>query len=271
MEWDEALRELENRRARAQAMGGPERIARQHERGRLTVRERLTALLDPGSWREIGGLWGRGEYDAAGNRCFTTSNVVIGHGRIDDRPVAIQADDFTVRGGAGDAGTFRKQAYPERMAGALGMPVVRLVDGTGGGGSVKNLLEMDRTYLPGGILGTEWQIVMDLDQVPVISLALGSVAGLGAARLVASHVSIMVRGQSHICVAGPAIAKAALGEDLTIEELGGWRVASQAGTVDLVADTEEHAFELTRLVLSYLPQHRGDLPPRGAPPQHQAP
>jgi propionyl-CoA carboxylase beta chain len=124
--------------------------------------------------------------------------------------------------------------------------------------------------LPGGILGTEWQIVMDLDQVPVVSLALGPVAGLGAARLVASHVSIMVRGTSQICVAGPAIAKAALGEDLTIEELGGWRVASQAGTVDLVADSEEHAFELTRVVLSYLPQHRGELPPRVAPPVNQA-
>ena len=264
-EWHDALEELEQRRAVAAAMGGEERIARQHERGRLTVRERLALLLDQDSWREIGGLSGRVEYDPGGQRCFTTSNVVIGQGRIDDRPVAIQADDFTVRGGAGDAGTFRKQAYPERMARELGIPLVRLVDGTGGGGSVKNLLEMDRTYLPGGILGTEWQIVMDLDRVPVISLALGPVAGLGAARLVASHVSIMVRGTSQICVAGPAVAKAALGEDLTIEELGGWRVASQAGTVDLVADSEEHAFELARLTLSYLPQHRGDLPPRVEP------
>jgi acetyl-CoA carboxylase carboxyltransferase component len=268
-EWDDALRELEERRHVAEAMGGEERVARQRAQGRLTVRERLVALLDKGSWREIGGLSGRVEYDGDGNRVFTTSNVIIGHGRIDERPVAVQADDFTVRGGAGDAGTFRKQAFPERMARDMRIPLVRLIDGTGGGGSVKNLLEMDRTYLPGGILGTEWQLVLDLDRVPVISLALGPVAGLGAARLVASHISIMVRGTSQVCVAGPAVAKAALGEDLTIEELGGWRVASRAGTVDLVADSEHDAFDLTRLVLSYLPQHNAELPPRVAPSEGQ--
>jgi propionyl-CoA carboxylase beta chain len=268
-QWDDALHELVERRRTAHEMGGAERVARQHERGRLTVRERLAALLDEGSWREVGGLSGRIEYDADGNRMFTTSNVIIGQGRIDDRPVAIQADDFTVRGGAGDAGTFRKQAFPERMARDMRIPLVRLIDGTGGGGSVKSLLEMDRTYLPGGVLGTEWQLVLDLDHVPVIALALGPVAGLGAARLVAGHISIMVRGTSQICVAGPAVAKAALGEDLTIEELGGWRVASEAGTVDLVAETEEHAFELTRFVLSYFPQHDAELPPRVPPPDGQ--
>jgi acetyl-CoA carboxylase carboxyltransferase component len=261
-QWDDVLDELSQRRLAATAMGGPDRVERQHARGRLTVRERLDALLDEGSWREIGGLSGRVEHDDEGTRTVTPSNVIIGRGRIDARPVAIQADDFTVRGGAGDAGTFRKQAYPERMAREMGMPLVRLIDGTGGGGSVKSLLDMDRTYLPGGMLGTEWQLMLDLDQVPVISLALGPVAGLGAARVVASHVAVMVRGTSQVCVAGPAVVKAALGEDLPIEELGGWKVSAGAGTVDLVAESEEHAFQLVRDVLSYLPQHCGELASR---------
>lgn len=263
--WPEQLEELARRRQAALAMGGAERITRQHDKGRLTVRERLDLLLDEGSWRELGRLSGRVEVDEHGNRSVTPSNVIIGHGRIDGYPVAIQADDFTVRGGAGDAGTFRKQAHPERMARELGIPIVRLVDGTGGGGSVKSLLDMDRTYLPGGMLGSEWQLFLDLDQVPVIALALGPVAGLGAARVAGSHIAIMIRGTSQVCVAGPAVVKAALGEDLTVEELGGWRVAAAAGTVDLVAESEEHAFELVREVLSILPPHCGAVPTRTGP------
>jgi propionyl-CoA carboxylase beta chain len=100
-----------------------------------------------------------------------------------------------------------------------------------------------------------------LQTVPVVTAALGPVAGLGAVRLVTSHVSVMVRGMSQVFVAGPAVVDAGMGETVDKEALGGWRLAARAGTVDLVADSEEEAFALIRRVLGYLPQHVGALPP----------
>ncbi|TMR11004.1 methylmalonyl-CoA carboxyltransferase [Nonomuraea zeae] len=149
------------------------------------------------------------------------------------------------------------------MAGELRVPLVRLIDGTGGGGSVKQLEEFGRTYVP---YNPGWdQVVANLGRIPVIALALGPVAGLGAARLVTSHVSIMVRELSQVFIAGPAVVEAGMGESVGKEELGGWRTVSAAGTVDLVAGSEQEAFELTRRVLSYLPQSAWRTPPVAAP------
>ncbi|SEU45586.1 acyl-CoA carboxylase subunit beta [Nonomuraea wenchangensis] len=171
----------------------------------------------------------------------------------------MSGDDFTVRGGAADAAIHDKQTLAERMAGELRVPLVRLIDGTGGGGSVKQLEEFGRTYVP---YNPGWdQVVANLGRIPVLSLALGPVAGLGAARLVTSHVSIMVKELSQVFIAGPAVVEAGMGESVGKEELGGWRVAASAGTVDLVAGTEEEAFALTRRVLSYLPQNAWQPPP----------
>ncbi|MEV5559981.1 carboxyl transferase domain-containing protein [Nonomuraea wenchangensis] len=250
--WDPELAELRRRRELAERMGGEERVARQHATGRLTVRERLAALTD--SWQEIGALTGR-----AADGGFTPSNVIIGRARLDGRRIVVSGDDFTVRGGAADAAIHEKQILAERMAGELRVPLVRLIDGTGGGGSVKQLEEFGRTYVP---YNPGWdQVVANLGRIPVLSLALGPVAGLGAARLVTSHVSIMVKELSQVFIAGPAVVEAGMGESVGKEELGGWRVAAAAGTVDLVAGTEEEAFALTRRVLSYLPQNAWQPPP----------
>src|SRR3989441_9816509 len=130
-------------------MGGEEKVARQHAAGRLTVRERVDALLDPGSFREIGSMAGRAEYDETGElKDFRPANFVMGRGRIDGRAVVVAGDDFTVRGGAADASIFQKQVHSEQMANELRLPIVRLVDGTGGGGSVKSLETMGRSYVP---------------------------------------------------------------------------------------------------------------------------
>ncbi|MEV4292886.1 carboxyl transferase domain-containing protein [Nonomuraea bangladeshensis] len=250
--WDPELAELRRRRELAERMGGEERVARQHATGRLTVRERLAALTD--SWQEIGALTGR-----TADADFTPSNVIIGRAHLDGRRIVVSGDDFTVRGGAADAAIHDKQILAERMAGEMRVPLVRLIDGTGGGGSVKQLEEFGRTYVP---YNPGWdQVVANLGRIPVISLALGPVAGLGAARLVTSHVSIMVKELSQVFIAGPAVVEAGMGESVGKEELGGWRVAAAAGTVDLVAGTEEEAFALTRRVLSYLPQNAWQPPP----------
>lgn len=256
--------ELRKRRAAAAEMGGPERIERQHENGRLTIRERLEKLLDPGSFAEIGGISGRAEYDEHGEMSsFMPTNFVFGQGRINGRRVAIGGDDFTVRGGSSDASIPEKQVYFERMAGELRIPCIRLVEGSGGGGSVKSLEDIGRTYVPEN---PAWNDVVDnLSKVPVIAAGLGPVAGLGAARLVTSHFSVMVKEQSQLFVAGPAIVAQGMGEELTKEELGGWQVVCRAGSVDNAVDSEDEAFEQIRTVLSILPPNAWTLPTRTAP------
>jgi propionyl-CoA carboxylase beta chain len=259
--WRRELDELARRRELAARMGGEERVARQHANGRLTVRERLDALLDAGSWREIGMLAGSASYAEDGSLAsFTPSNVVTGTGRLDGRRVAVVADDFTVRGGAADAAIHDKQVQLERLAGELRVPLVRLVDGTGGGGSVKSLEDFGRTYVP---FNPGWdEVVANLHRVPVVACALGPVAGLGAARLVTSHVAIGVRGIAQVFVAGPAVVEAGMGERVGKEELGGIDVVARAGTVDLVVETEAEAFAAVRRVLGYLPPNTGTLPAR---------
>lgn len=259
-DWEDEVAELRRREAMAREMGGPDKVERQHAGGKLTVRERIDALLDAGSFHEIGALAGRATYEGAEVRSVMPANFVLGRGRIDGRPVVVGGDDFTVRGGAADASIFQKQVMAEQMAHELRLPLVRLVDGTGGGGSVKSLDTMGRTYVPYNP-GWEW-VVANLATVPVVALALGSVAGLGAARVVSSHYSVMVRGTSQVFVAGPPVV-ARLGEQVDKEALGGSHIHARNGAVDDEVESEEEAFAAARRFLSYLPSSVHDVPPRG--------
>lgn len=259
-DWSDEVAELQRREALARAMGGPEKVERQHAAGKLTVRERIDSLLDAGSFHEIGALAGRATYKGAELADFSPANFVMGRGRIEGRPVVVGGDDFTVRGGAADASIWQKQVMSEQMANELRLPIVRLVDGSSGGGSVKSLESMGRTYVPFNP-GWEW-VVANLATVPVVALALGSVAGLGAARVVSSHFSVMVKGTSQVFVAGPPVV-ARLGEDVDKETLGGSHVHARNGVVDAEAESEEEAFVLARRFLSYLPSSVHDAPPRG--------
>jgi acetyl-CoA carboxylase carboxyltransferase component len=257
--WQPELDELARRRALAVELGGAERVARQRATGRRTVRERLDDLLDDGTFAEVGSLAGTAAYDDGELTAFQPASVVAGAGRVDGRRVVVTGDDFTIKGGAANLQLVAKQVDVERRALAERVPVVRLLDGTGGGGTVESLEEFGRTYVP---FNPGWDaMVALLGQVPVVTAALGPVAGLGAVRLVTSHVSVMVRELSQVFVAGPAVVEAGMGEVLDKEELGGWRVAAKAGTVDLVADSEAEALDLVRRVLSYLPQNAWQLPP----------
>src|SRR5829696_3548273 len=117
MTWEPELEELRRREQLARRMGGEERVARQHASGRLTVRERVERLLDEGSFHETGALAGRSAYGTGGELVdFLPANTVIGQGRVDGRRAVVQADDFTVRGGAADAAIWQKMVYAERMA-----------------------------------------------------------------------------------------------------------------------------------------------------------
>src|SRR5437667_87499 len=253
MSWQPELDELRRREELARRMGGEERVERQHASGRLTVRERIERLFDRDSFHETGALAGRASYGEDGEiEDFLPANVVIGSGRIDGRRAIVQGDDFTVRGGAADAAIWQKMVYAERMAHDLRLPIVRLVDGSGGGGSVRQLESMGFTYVP---LVPGWELVVEnLSLVPVAAAALGPVAGLGAARVAASHFSVIVRGTAQMFVAGPPVVAAAMGEAPDKEELGGARIQTQAGAIDNEADDEDDALDQLRRFLSCLPQ-----------------
>ncbi len=259
MTWDPELDELRRRTELAAGMGGPEKVERQHAAGRLTVRERIDRVLDAGSFHEVGALTGRGTYEDGRLTDFRPANFVMGRGRIDGRAVVVAGDDFTVRGGAADASIFQKQVHAERMANELRLPIVRLVDGSGGGGSVKSLETERRSFVPFNP-GWEW-VVDNLSTVPVVALCLGSVAGLGAARVVTSHYSVIVKGTAQLFVAGPPVV-ARLGEHVDKEQLGGSGIHVRNGVVDDEVDSEDEAFARARAFLSYLPASVDEAAPR---------
>jgi len=175
--------------------------------------------------------------------------------------VVVGGDDFTVRGGAADAAVGNKMGHAEKLARGMRMPMVRLVDGTGGGGSVKTIATIGHTYVPAN---PAWDtITAIMGEVPVIGACLGPVAGLGAVRVVTSHFSVMVSGSSQLFVAGPPVVERGIGEKVSKEELGGHEIHARAsGAVDNEVATEDEAFAEIRRFLSYLPSSVWQVPPR---------
>ena len=253
------LAELERRRAAALKMGGDEAVAKWREKGRMTARERIDALADPGSFQELGTLTGKGDYSADGElRSVTPSNCVMGRAEAAGAPVMVVADDFTIRGGSSEAAVADKWIYAERMAHEFRMPLVRLVDSAGG--SVKVLEQAGRTKIPGYPLLPSTAL---MGIAPVASVAFGACVGLGAVRAIGAHFSVMVKGQAQVFAAGPPVVKQGLGHDVTKEELGGSDVCTRvSGVINNAADTELDALQQVRSFLSYLPPNSWRLPTR---------
>jgi len=238
-------------------MGGPEKIAQQHAKGRLTVRERIDRCLDPRSFRELGCLAGKVEYDERGDvRSFVPSSVVVGHGKIDERTVCILANDFTVKGGSTDDNAFEKQDFIQRMALERLVPLVCLHEGAGG--SVTEGGEASPTPVNYG-----WSTLTELiSKVPVVAANVGTSAGWIAVQVGFSHFNVMTKN-SELFVAGPPLVKPALGIEIDKHALGDYRVhVYESGVVDNVAEDEEDAFAQIRRFLSYLPQNVWRRPSR---------
>jgi acetyl-CoA carboxylase carboxyltransferase component len=261
MSWEKEVEELRRRQQLAQEMGGEERIQRQHDNGRLTVRERIAALVDQNSFHEIGALAGKAQYnDASQLEHFTPSNFVLGTADIEGRRVVIGGDDFTVRGGAADAKVGNKSQFGEQYALEMRLPLIRLVDGSGGGGSVKTLEMVGYSYIP-ELRGFENTMRL-MGHVPVICACMGSVAGLGAVRVTISHFSLMIKGTSQLFVAGPPVVERGFGKPVEKNELGGAHIhAHGSGAVDNEVASEQDAFMAIRRFLSYMPQNVWQLPP----------
>ena len=261
MTWNDELDELRLRTSLAEAMGGEEKVARQHEFGKLTIRERIDEIADDHSFHEIGKLAGVGQYNDQGElEQVTPSNFVFGSAKLDGRSVILSGDDFTVRGGSADASIAGKRLHAEGLALELRRPHIRLVDGMGGGGSVKTIEMAGRTYIP-RVAGWE-TIVQHLSVAPSVSLALGSVAGIGAARVTTSHYSVIVKHSAQMMIAGPALVDWASLGDVSKEELGSSEIHTRNGSIDDEVESEAEAFRRAKQFLSYLPSNVDELPPR---------
>jgi acetyl-CoA carboxylase carboxyltransferase component len=261
MSWQKEIDELRNREKLAKKMGGTERIQRQRDNGRLTVRERIDNLADRNTFHEIGALAGKAEYSDSGELdSFTPSNFVLGTADLNGRRVVIGGDDFTVRGGSADAKVGNKSGYAEQYALEMRVPLIRLIDGSGGGGSVKTLEMVGHSYIP-ELQGFETTMKL-LGHVPVVCACMGSVAGLGAVRVTISHFSLMIKNTSQLFVAGPPVVERGFGKPVEKNELGGSQIhAYGSGAVDNEVETELDAFAAIKSFLSYLPQNVWQAPP----------
>ena len=262
MSGDPEVQEIARRRHLAKQQGGPEGIAKQHANGRLTIRERIDALLDTDSFVEQGQATAIPDYDDADELTgFVPANYVVGFGNINERRVVVGGEDFTLKGGSPNAAGLRKSVYAEHMACQYRVPLVRLLEG--GGGSVKGSGKRGGTVGEPVYAQPRFKIIADaMGQVPIASAALGAVAGFPAGRLVASHFSVMTRYTAQVLIGGPALVERALGVRLTKDELGGVDVHAYSGVIDNVAEDEYDAFSQIRRFLSYLPSSVWERAPR---------
>lgn len=263
MAWETQLDELRRRRQWALELGGTAAVDRQHNEGRLTIRERIDALVDPGSFAEISMLTGRGSYDGADVQSVTPAGYVGGTATIDGRAVAIGGEDFTIRGGSGGGLARRKGGQGgliEDIAHAYGIPLINLCHGAGG--SVGSLLRMGYSPLPGkDDLDRSVEL---MGEVPVIAAVLGPSAGGPAGRAILSHWSVMPEKSATIMIAGPKLVERALAEKVDHTAYGNADMAvDKGGTIHDRAPDEAACFDGIRRFLAYLPQNVWELPPLG--------
>ncbi|KAL4913862.1 carboxyl transferase [Aspergillus aurantiobrunneus] len=240
---------------------------RQKQGGKLWVRERLEQLLDADSFEEIGSLSGTVEWKKTGPMrekpvSFVPSNNVQGMGKLRGRRVLLTADDFSLRSGHADGASAGKTIYLEKLALALKLPVVKLVDGSSGGGSVTTIRKEGWSYLP--YVPMFHQVIQQLnDGIPNVGAILGPAIGLGAARITSCHFSVMAADVGALFNAGPEVVKGATFEEgLSFQDLGGPMMHCTNGTIDNMAANEAECFEQLRTVLGYLPNcGRYNAPP----------
>jgi acetyl-CoA carboxylase carboxyltransferase component len=232
--WEPLLDELRRRQEAARAMGGPERLAKQHGKGKLDARQRLALLFDDGTFTELGSLVGTMD-DLPGDA------LVAGLGAVTGRPVLAAAEDFTVKGGSIGVGNTDKRFRLTQIALRERLPLVLMLDGAG------HRLTDDTV----GRRPNDLQGLADLKgEVPVVTLVLGPAAGHSALAAPLADYAVMTR-QASLFTAGPVLVKAATGEDVTPEQLGGPSVAVASGVVHSVATDDDHAIDAARCWLSY--------------------
>ncbi|MBT3363976.1 MAG: carboxyl transferase [Chloroflexi bacterium] len=259
MVWEKDVQELNYRKALALKMGGEKNVAKHKEKGKYTVRERIDKFLDKGSFKEIGTLVGRVKYDDDGKiSSLTPAAHLIGYGNIDGRMMSFQCGDHTVRGDI----QGHKRELAARMAIEWKIPYIRLIEEPGG--SVRGIEEhakpAKQIHLPPQSLTYTMPLMY---QVPVVSAALGAVAGYAAIWMAEAHFSIMTKENCDIFVAGPPVTQRAFGITQSKAEIGSYKIhAFKSGVVDNVAEDEDDLFRQIKRFMSYMPQNVWEQPKR---------
>ncbi|WKZ56929.1 MAG: acyl-CoA carboxylase subunit beta [Bdellovibrionota bacterium] len=251
-----ALDSLKEKNLQALAGGGPERIARQHESGKLTARERIEGLLDPGTFLELDRfVTSRTEHFGMRDKKVLGDGVVTGSGQIDGRNVFVFAQDFTVFGGSLAEAHANKIVKVMDLALQSGTPIIGLNDS--GGARIQEGVQS-----LGGYAEIFWRNVQASGVVPQISLIMGPCAGGAVYSPAITDFVIMVDGKSHMFITGPEVIKAVTKEDVSKEVLGGAVThASTSGVAHLVSQSDAEALSLCRRLLSYLPLNNLAEPP----------
>jgi acetyl-CoA carboxylase carboxyltransferase component len=259
----ERVEELGKLKEAALHAGNPKAIERQHARGKLTARERLEILLDPGSFVELDML---ARHRAHGFEIEKTrpltDGVITGWGTVEGRKVFVFSQDFTVFGGALGEVFAEKIHKVMDLAESVGAPFVGLNDGAGA--RIQEGVVSLAAY--GGIF---YRNVKASGVIPQISVIMGPCAGGAVYSPAMTDFIFMVRGTSHMFITGPDVVKAVTGEDVTQEELGGAMThASKSGVASFVYEDERQCLEEVRYLLSFLPSNNLEDPPYVAPEDH---
>jgi propionyl-CoA carboxylase beta chain len=256
MSMDEKLLELKERQRRAEEGGGRERLERQHERGKLSARERLDILLDPGSFVELDRFVEHRSSDfGLDARRIPGDGVVTGYGRIDGRSVYVFSQDFTVFGGSLGEAHAEKIVKLLDLALSSGAPVVGLND-SGGARIQEGVVSL------GGYADIFLRNTLASGVVPQISAILGPCAGGAVYSPAITDFVFMVDGISHMFVTGPNVVKTVTHEDVTFEDLGGATIhASRSGVAHFRSGSELKALKRIRALLGYLPSNNAQTPP----------
>ena len=231
--------ELNERRQLVLGGGGEDRVAKQHEAGKLTARERVNKLFDEGSFVETGVFTAAKE---------GASSVITGYGTVEDRPVFVYAQDFTVKGGAMGEGAAKKIVELLKLAGKTGAPVVAMADSAGA-----DLTEGAKALNAYARIMKETAALSGV--VPQISLILGPCAGGAAFVPELTDVVIAVEKIGQMFVTGPQVVSARTGRNVTAEDLGGAKKLVASGAAQIAVASEDEAFAMARRVLSFLPDN----------------
>ena len=253
----ELVDELRARRERALAMGGAAAIAKQHDEGKLTVRERIARLFDPGSFHEIGLLATHANVSPAmQGRETPADGVVTGFGKINDRPASLIAYDFTVMAGSMGRTAEVKCNRAREIALSKRMPMIWLIDSAG----ARIQEAIGSTFAQSGFLFREESIMSGV--VPMVAAMMGPGAAGTAYIPALSDFVPMVKGTSHMALGGPPLVKAVVGEDITPEELGGSKVHTEiSGVADLEVADDAACIDAIKEYLSFFPTSNLERPP----------
>ena len=255
MSFEALLKEYEARRTRALAGGGEEKYARRTAAGVWNARERIAYLVDKDSFIESGLFGTSGVYPEQADET-PTDGKIAGYAKIDGRDIALVVNDFTVKGASTSATNSKKIAHMKRAATERGMPLVVIGESTGA-----RLPDAMGSRGMGQLLGNDPTQFRRTRETPMAAAALGPSFGSSTWLVCCSDFSVMQKGAT-VAVSSPRLVSMALGEKVSAEELGGWRLhAEVTGLVDQVVDREEEVFDAIRRFLSYLPSHHNEAPP----------